>query len=556
MTAGKPTFNSLGRIFARGSAWFNGEIILPIRRGLHNRRLTARARQISAQFPPRADLRPVVFFRASSGIQDFSYNNAFHTLAAWGLRLQRVPVIHFACQAGMTRCVLGTVPAKPGVKPPCAGCIRHSRALLTGSQTHWFGFQPDDRLRAQLLGLSVSELEAFAYDHDNDLFPSPMPLGGLVVAGLRWRMRRHHFLDDEATRFHFREYIVSAWNVAREFASLVEHADPQAVVVFNGQFFPEATAAWVARQRGLRVITHEVGLQPFSGYFTEGEATAYPIHIPDTFQLTVEQNARLDEYLSNRFQGNFTMAGVRFWPQMKGLDEGLLQKLNQFDQVVPVFTNVVFDTSQPHANTVFPEMFSWLEIVQSLAADAPRTLFIIRAHPDEARAGKQSRESVQEWVEKSGAALMPNVLFIAPGEHLSSYELIQRAKFVMIYNSTIGLEAAILGAAVLCAGKARFTRYPTVFFPQTMEAYAQQAQAFLAAGSIEVPDEFRQNARRFLYYQLYKTSLPFNRFLETAYSPSMTRFAEFSWQDLLPDNSAAIHTILDGILDGGEFLLP
>jgi hypothetical protein len=250
------------------------------------------------------------------------------------------------------------------------------------------------------------------------------------------------------------------------------------------------------------------------------------------------------------------MAGVRFWPQMKGLDEGLLQKINQFDQVVPVFTNVVFDTSQPHANTVFPEMFAWLGTVQNLALEHPQTLFIIRAHPDEARAGKQSRESVQEWVEKSGAVEMPNVVFIAPGEHLSSYELIQRAKFVMIYNSTIGLEAAILGAAVLCAGKARFTQYPTVFFPQTVGAYAQQARAFLAAESIEVPDEYRQNARRFLYYQLYRTSLPFNRFLETGYAPSMTRFTEFNWRDLLPENSAAIQTILDGILEGGEFLLP
>jgi hypothetical protein len=35
----------------------------------------------------------------------------------------------------------------------------------------------------------------------------------------------------------------------------------------------------------------------------------------------------------------------------------------------------------------------------------------------------------------------------------------------MIYNSTIGMEAAIMGAPVLCAGKARFTQLDTVFFP-------------------------------------------------------------------------------------------
>jgi len=542
--------------FPRVSAWFNRTISRPLRRLVNNRRVSTLARQISAHFPPRADLRPVIFFRASTGIQDLTYNNAFHMLAAWGLRLQRVPVIHFACSAGMSRCVLGTIPGQPRAGPPCSSCLRHNRALLRGSQQHWFRYQPDASLGDQLSSLSVAELESFEHRHEIELLPSPIPLGKLVVPGLRWRFRRHHLVDDGATRFLFREFILSAWNVAREFAALMDATAPQAVVVFNGQFFPEATARWVALQRGVRVITHEVGLQPFSGFFTTGEATAYPIHIPDDFQLTPEQDARLDEYLSNRFLGNFSMAGVRFWPQMKGLDETLLEKINQFDQVVPVFTNVVFDTSQPHANTVFPEMFAWLESVKRLAVEHPRTFFVIRAHPDEGRSGKASRETVEEWVTASGTAQLPNVLFIAPTEYLSSYELIQRARFVMIYNSTIGLEATIMGVPVLCAGKARFTRYPTVFFPQSVEAYLEEARSFLAAEKIDVPEEFRRNARQFLYYQLYKTSLPFNHFLQKSFTPSLTRFSQFGWQDLLPEKSDAIRTLLDGVLNDGDFLLP
>jgi hypothetical protein len=543
------------RTFRRGVAWLNRNLLRPARRLVSNSRVASRARTISSHFPLPVESRPVIFFRASTGILDFNYNNAFHMLAAWGLRLQRVPVIHFACQAGMSRCVLGTNPARPGNKPPCAACLRHSRALLKGSQPHWFGYRVEAALRDQLSGLSVADLESFEYHHDNDQLTSPIPLGRLVVAGLRWRLRRHHLVDDDGTRFLFREFILSAWNVAREFADLMEQTAPQAVVMFNGQFYPEATARWVAMQRGVRVITHEVGLQPFSGFFTDGAATAYPIHIPDEFQLSAEQNARLDEYLSNRFQGNFSMAGVRFWPQMKGLDEGLLDKINRFDQVVPVFTNVVFDTSQPHANTLFSDMFAWLEVVKDLAGEYPRTAFVIRAHPDETRAGKESRETVQEWVQKSSAADLPNVVFIAPQAYLSSYELIQRARFVMVYNSTIGLEATILGAPVLCAGKARFTQYPTVFLPATAEEFGKTARKFLEAERIEVPEEFRTNARRFLYYQLYRTSLPFSGFLDKSFAPSLTRFKRFGWQDLLPENAPAIRAIVDGVLHGGEFLL-
>ena len=540
---------------SRGTSRLYKQTIRPLQRIFSNRRISATAGDISGHFPPPAEMAPVVFFRASTGIQDFSHNNAFHMLAAWGLRLQRVPVIHFACRAGMTRCVLGTVAAKPGVKPPCSGCTRHSQAMLRGSSTRWFGYQDDSRLRKQLNDLGIAGLENFQYEHENSLLPSPIPLGALVVAGLRWRLRRHHLADDEGTRFLFREFILSAWNVAREFAALLDETSPQAVVVFNGQFFPEATARWVALQRGIRVITHEVGLQPFSAYFTDGEATAYPIHIPPEFELSAEQNAQLDEYLSNRFQGNFSMAGIRFWPEMKGLGESLLHRINQYQQVVPVFTNVIFDTSQPHANTVFQDMFAWLECVRELASEYPDTLFVIRAHPDETRTGKVSLETVQEWVEQNGVGQLSNVLFVSPTEYLSSYELIQRSKFVMVYNSTIGLEATILGAPVLSAGKARYTQYPTVFFPETVEAYTQQARAFLDAEAIEMPAEFRHNARRFLYYQLFKTSLPFNRFLKPSYAASLSRFAAFRWEDLLPETSPTMRVIQDGILQHAEFLL-
>ncbi len=164
------------------------------------------------------------------------------------------------------------------------------------------------------------------------------------------------------------------------------------------------------------------------------------------------------------------MAGIRFWPSMQGLDEAFLQKAARFKQIVPIFTNVIFDTSQPHANTVFGDMFEWLDRVLKVIRRHPETLFVIRAHPDELRVRKESRETVEDWATRHGVREEPNVMVIGPRQPLSSYELIQRSKFVMVYNSTIGLEASILGAPVLCAGRARYTRYPTVFFPQTPQA--------------------------------------------------------------------------------------
>jgi capsular polysaccharide biosynthesis protein len=534
-------------------------------RRLNNRKIAAVARRIAYKEPPPSGA-PVVFFKASTGIDDLSWNSGFHLLASWALRLKGIPVAYFACHSGMSHCVLGTDRDDPHKAPPCRSCIYQSKTLYSGvttlesdsllsnvqeqapvlqSQVYWFDYQQDTQLAKTLENLAVPELMKFEWQN--------IPLGELCLPGLRWILRIHHLGDDENTRYLLREYISSAWNIAQKFSKFLDETNPRAVVVFNGQFYPEATARYIAQKRGIRVITHEVGLQPATAFFTDGEATAYPIHIPDEFELNDEQNKKLDEYLAKRFQGDFTMAGIKFWADIKGLDESFLQKTAQFKQIVPIFTNVIFDTSQPHANTVFEDMFDWLDMTLKVIRQHRNTLFVIRAHPDELRVRKSSRETVAAWVEASGADKEPNVNFIAPNETLSSYELIQKSKFVMVYNSTIGLEASIMGSAVLCAGKARFTQYPTVFFPQTVDEVRSKMIEFLEVEKIEVPAEFKRNARRFLYYQLFRTSLPFGDFLEPSVRTTQTRLKTFPLEKLL--ESKAVKVILEGVLEGGDFLL-
>ncbi len=522
-------------------------------RRLNNLKVASVAREV-ARKEPKPSGAPVVFFKASTGIDDLSWNSGFHLLTTWALRLQGIPVAYFACNAGMSKCVLGTSRDNPQKDMPCKSCVTQSKALYTGvpskvegqkSGVNWFDFQRDAELENAIRGLNIDQLSRFTFHG--------LPLGSLCLPGLRWILRIHHLNDDENTRYLLREYILSAWNVAQKFSKFLDQTNPRLVVVFNGQFFPEATARYIAKQRGLRVITHEVGLEPATAYFTEGEATAYPIHIPDDFELNGAQNAKLDAYLSKRSKGDFTMAGVKFWADMKGLDEAFLKRAAEFKQIVPIFTNVIFDTSQPHSNTVFEDMFEWLDMTLEVIHEHPETLFIIRAHPDELRVRKASRETVGGWVETRQVTSMPNVVYVPPKETLSSYELIAKSKFVMVYNSTIGLEASIMGTPVLCAGKARFTQYPTVFFPQTVEEVRRTMKEFLAAERIEVPAEFKRNARRFLYYQLYRTSLPLGDFLQPSIRVTQTRLKTFRLDDLL--NAPSIKVILEGILDGGEFLL-
>lgn len=507
------------------------------------------ARQVQSRAQADQGRLPVVFFNASTRIRGHSQNAAFSLLVSWAVRLSGVRVIHFICWSGMSHCVLGTDQDAPERAMPCKLCIRQSKVNITGAEVRSFTYQQDNDLAAVLQTLSLAEL--LRYEQPLPEFGGSLPLGKLVLPSLRWRLRLQTLGDDQMTRLICREFMLSAWNVMRKFSVLLEKVKPQAVVLFNGIHFPEATAAWLCRQRGVRVITHESGFQPFSGYFVEGDVTKYPISIPDV-DLTPEQNARLDVDLQKRWQGDFSMAGIQFWSEMHGLPEELVQKAARFKQVAAVFTNVIFDTTQIHANTVFADMFVWLDTLLEVFKAHPETFFVLRAHPDEARQGKTSRESVAMWFEQKAMAF-PNVAFIPPQERISSYELIRLSKFVLTYNSQIGLEAILMGVPALGAAHAPFVDYGTVFFERDREAYLQRLESFLTASRLEIPEEALRRTRLFMYYRYYRFSLPFGEFIESTAPSGYVRLKKFSWKALQKSPTAL--ALLDGLLHGKRFEL-
>jgi hypothetical protein len=507
------------------------------------------ARQVAGHAKADQGRLPVVFFNASTRIRGLSQNASFSLVASWVVRLSGVRVIHFICWAGMSRCVLGTDQDAPERAMPCKTCTRQSRVNTTGADVRIFTYQQDDGLAAILQPMSLDELLRFEQPLPD--ITGSLPLGSLVLPSLRWRLRLQGLTDDQATRFICREFMLSAWNVARKFSIFLEKVKPQAVVQFNGMHFPEATAAWLCRRRGVRVITHESGFQPFSGYFVEGDVTTYPITIPDV-DLTPEQNTHLDVDLQKRLQGDFSMAGIQFWSGMRSLPDDLVKKAAGFKQVVGVFTNVIFDTTQLHANVIFTDMFAWLDALLEVFKAHPETLFVLRAHPDEARPGKLSRESVAMWFGQKATVLL-NAVFIPPQERISSYELIRLSKFVLTYNSQIGLESMLMGVPALGAGRAPFVDYATVHFERDQEAYLRRLESFLSAPRLEVSEEAVRYTRRFMYYRYYRFSLPFGDFVESAPPTGYVRLKKFSWRAL--EKSPTARALLDGLMHGKPFEL-
>ena len=492
---------------------------------------------------------PVLFFNPSSHLTGFNLMAVAGLAATWGLRVAGQPVVYLVCHSGLNKCVLGTDQNVLNAPPPCESCIPFHNNLYPAQ--HTVTFAPSGGrlagLRDDLASAGLKELIDFS--------DGGLPIGALCVPSVRWRLRVNSLDTASGARQLLAHYIVSAVGLAQEIGHLLDALRPRALLVFNGTFFPEAIARAVAIDRTVPVVTYEGGYLSDSVFFSHDVASEYRIDIPESFEMGPDENKTLDDYLTQRFQGNFAMVGTRFWPEMHALSGEVKAKMDDLGQVVTVFTNVVFDTSQTFANTVFKDMFDWLDEIMELVRTHPTTLFVVRAHPDELRQGKESQETVEHRMRDRGHMALPNVVFIPPTQYSSSYELIRQSRFCLVYNSTVGLEATTLGVPVVAGGRTRYSSESVAHMPESREAFRDLVASFLDGNLPAVPQSWQLNSRRYLYYSMFRAAPRLSDFVEFSrdLSPQGYAFKRIAAMDLHPDESEEMRIIYDGIVKGDSF---
>jgi hypothetical protein len=71
--------------------FFNQRIKRGVVRRLNNLKIARVAKHVARQSPEPTGA-PIVFFKASTGIDDLSWNSGFHLLSSWALRVKGISV--------------------------------------------------------------------------------------------------------------------------------------------------------------------------------------------------------------------------------------------------------------------------------------------------------------------------------------------------------------------------------------------------------------------------------------------------------------------------------
>jgi hypothetical protein len=464
----------------------------------------------------------------------------YEAVIAQALRLRGAGVATLSCGGGQPVCELGW--ARRAHPRPCDRCAWLTDATLgaTGLDRHRLG-------------------DELAWGRDARRAPHEPPGDGEVDPGaasrvsLAWFLRTSDTAAAPESAAAQRDFAVATAEVARAAGRLLDRERPDVVFALNGLFAAERAICEVARTRGIRVVTYEIA--PRAGALVFSQGSPAPEYDNDEAWATLRDQPLLgteagaiERLLADRARG--VGAHERYFDAPEARLDALRARLDLAPgtRVVSLFTNLTWDSATLEHDIGFASMLDWVQDAAQLAGERDDTTLVIRIHPAERR-WRTREEVIPLLAARFGGRLPDNVRLVDPDEALSTYALVDLSELVLVYTTTVGLEAAARGVPVAVAGR---THYRGRGFTIDLDG-RDDLRAALAARHERLAPEAIELAHRYAYTFFFRCSIPFPA---VRVHDGRVVAAPDAAAAIAPGADAYVDFVCDRILDGGPFVLP
>jgi len=478
---------------------------------------------------------------------------AMQFVMACAMRAEGYEIEFVICGEGSKLCDMYAVEMAPGGF--CKYCTESCERFL---RVAGFRFRRLD----QLIDLQAAQVDARIHTQSLNLRECidfqyrGLPVGRLCRASVARSLRRVMFQDDQVTVELFRGFlenaIVNVWAAER----LVQEKWALSVVL-NSRFAAEAVFFEIARKAGIDVLTYERGFRTNTLFFAVNEDVTQ-FNVRKQFEqvrhrpLTEDEENRLLKYESERRVGRDAI--VQYFPELDEDRERIVREfgIDTKKHIAVAYPNIVWDTAVFDNERAFESVWAWLEATILTYASLPDWELIVRIHPAEIRLPTLTLESMEGLIADRFPTLPSNVHMIPAAAKASSYVLMEMAERVVVYSSTMGMEAAMAGREVVVAARVHYGELGFTTEASTPEHHDQ----LLRRPPQRLDDELRAQARRYANFFFYRFHVPVESIDEQVWS--RPNFCFTNLEELLSGKFADVEFIRHQLFPLGEgcLLLP
>ena len=397
---------------------------------------------------------------------------------------------------------------------------------------------------------STDQLNSYLTENFPDIFEHAK------AGALRFLARGILDLSDNNQAAVFKHYALAAIISKISFERLLDEYHYDVVVLNHGIYVPHGIFASICKERGIRIVTWNLGYRKNSFIFSHGDTYHKELmnekdEAWSSHELTKEQKSATEKYLLSRENGS--QDWIWFHNRPVANQNEILNELdfeNRNLPLVSLFTNVFWDAQIHYPENLFENMLEWVVETIRHFQNIQNVNLAIRIHPAEIRGGIPSRQPILAEIMNIIEVLPNNIHIIPPESEISSYELARMSHLAVIYGSKIGVEISTFGIPVLVAGEAWIKNKGISLDPKTRFEYFKHLEDVINIRGIEVD---LNRALQYAHHFFFRRTIVVNSVAST--KTDDLYFVDLNDPDRLFEygQDLNLRIIVNGIMFGTDF---
>ncbi len=502
--------------------------------------------EIWISWKKKATGRKILIATSMSG---YLHGSSMDRLLALSLTKEGHEVAFLLCDSDLEACQLvkfGSYKPEVLVKskstPRCDGCSSNIGKLFTPMGLPIYKFKSDRsdelRLKVEFQKKTFEELKAFRIDS--------------VQVGMHaWAGAIRYFATTEFTcEPHAKEvlirFLISGIRIHSSMSSIFTEFRPDTLVAHHGIYIPQGVVSEFAASQNVNVMTWTASYRKGTFIFSPHETYHYsmvtePTSNWNSLELTKSQNIKLDEYMNSRWSGQNDW--IKF-------SDSKIDQDNTFEDKSDFYlalTSVTWDAELHYESRAFSSMREWLRKTIEYFKDNPHQELVVRVHPAEITSPIKSRESMGDFIASLGINSHPNITVIPPESNISTYELIEKSRVVIVYNTKTGIEAAYRKKPVVIAGEAWIRGKGIGWDAKDSQDYIEILDLF--KHSLQMSPLQLRRARQYAYHFFFRRMISIQLFSNPHSSEWLFPNRQITLEELTGIKDPNFQEILSSIVD-------